>query len=771
MKQGTHEIGGAGEARAGRRLLTVVLAALVVLTGLSPAGGTRTASAQEAPGTGTPGAPEALEDGTARDGTFDYGVHINPYEIQGGEEGIRAVLDRADAAGVNSLKLGADWPTIQPTPGEFNVGPIDTTVRLAQERGMRVSLTLNATPDWVHPDLAQTVADPAERRFYPPVRNATELDRFRQFAGALAQRYGDGVARYEIWNEPNVSSLFFKPYTRATSPAPYAQLLKAGYEGVKGAAPNATVDAGNIAGIDTEWLQAFYDAARLLPGAAENRFFFDELDAHPYSFGDSPYDPRETGGGPLNPGVIGLPELKAVMDRNGDAGKNIFAGEVGYQTQAGTFFPPVTDETRALYLKQTYASARELPYVSGVGWYAFNFVDRSSQTGEATTGGTEGWAILGPNLEPTRSYQALAEVTGARASVKTYPQRPVGDVVTGPYEIRPVYEGGAAPSDVTRYELYVDGALAQSSAGAPFVFDPSGVADGQHTFILAAYTSSGSVYSAQPLVLTVRNTGQPTELAPASQPGTQPAPGTPPADGTDPNAEKPCPTAEPGTEDLAPAGVRVESLAIGDGTVEPGAPVKASATISAEKAGDTCKLVVAVRPKGSDEVLDFPAHEDARLGPEARTFSSERTFEKPGTYQAVVAYFAAGSWHTAGEPKEFSVTEAEAPAPDPAPAPAPAPAPNAKPTVSGLKPANGSSTRDRTPTVAAIVRDAETNLSKANVRLYVDGKRVTGFAYDARTDRLRYTAPKLRVGTHKVKVVASDAARSTATKQSAFTVR
>ena len=757
--------------------MTAALALLIVLTGLSPAGGIRSASAQEAaPGTGS---PEALEDGTARGGTFEYAVPINPYELEG-EAGIAAVLDRAREAGVNSVTLGADWPTIQPSPDRFDAGPIDTTVRLAQERGMKVGLTINGTPDWVHPDLASSEPDASARRFYPPVRNAGELDLFREFVAQLAERYGTQVERYTIWNEPNVSTLFFKPYTRENSPAAYASLLKAGYEGVKGAAPEATVSFAGLAGIDPEWLQNFYAAARQLPGAAENRYYFDEMDAHPYSFGDSPYDPAIPGGSPLNIGVTGLPQVKAVMDRNGDPGKEIFAGEVGYTTRTGTYFPAISDETRALYLKETYAIARELDYVSGVSWFAFHLVEREGVIGEAATGGTEGFAMLGPNLEPTRTYEALAEVTGAQSSVKAYPQRPVGDVVTGPYEIRPVYEGGSAPSDVSRYELYVDGRLVQQSPNASFTFDPSGVANGQHAFILAAYTVSGSVYSAQPLTLNVQNTGTPTELAPApetgTQPGTEPAPQPAPEPGTnDPGAERPCPTAEPGTEDLAPQGVRVE--AISAETAKAGEPVKANATVSAEKAGTTCKLTIAVRSE-SGEVSDFPAYEDETIGPEARTFSFQKSFDKPGVYDYSFAYFAAGSWHSVGEAEQFTVTDgantapgAPAPEPAPAPAPTPAPAPNAKPTVTALKPANGSSTRDRTPAITATVKDAETNLQKGNIKLYVDGKRMTSFSYSPATDRLKATSRTLNKGTHKAKIVANDGAGQTTTTQSTFRIR
>lgn len=106
----------------------------------------------------------------------------------------------------------------------------------------------------------------------------------------------------------------------------------------------------------------------------------------------------------------------------------------------------------------------------------------------------------------------------------------------------------------------------------------------------------------------------------------------------------------------------------------------------------------------------------------------------------------------------------EAPAPTPAPA-----ADTTRPTVTSVKPRSGSKTRDRTPAIAATVRDDRTNLAKSNIRLYVDG-RLKAFKYNTGTDRLTTTSGKLSFGRHKVKIVARDAAGNTTTVNSVFTV-
>jgi hypothetical protein len=76
----------------------------------------------------------------------------------------------------------------------------------------------------------------------------------------------------------------------------------------------------------------------------------------------------------------------------------------------------------------------------------------------------------------------------------------------------------------------------------------------------------------------------------------------------------------------------------------------------------------------------------------------------------------------------------------------------------------------RTPTMAARVSDKETNLAAANIRLFVDGSRKSGFAYDRTRDRLTYKSASLTRTRHTVKIVATDAQGKSAAKSWKFTV-
>lgn len=95
---------------------------------------------------------------------------------------------------------------------------------------------------------------------------------------------------------------------------------------------------------------------------------------------------------------------------------------------------------------------------------------------------------------------------------------------------------------------------------------------------------------------------------------------------------------------------------------------------------------------------------------------------------------------------------------------------NSPPSVSPVRPAPGSGTRDRTPTIVAVARDAETDLSKADVDLFVDGRRRTAFGYDRADNRLSYDSGTLDYGRHTVKVTARDEGGLTAADSWGFRV-
>lgn len=164
--------------------------------------------------------------------------------------------------------------------------------------------------------------DPAAN-FAPPPDPAA----FAAWASAFAARYGDQIDAYIIWDEPNLTSHWGG---QPVNPAAYAALLSAAAAGIRQADANAlivaaplapTIETGPLNLADPLYLQLLYEE-----GAAGA---FDIVAAKPYGFNSEP-DDRLVDIQAMNFNRVIL--LREVMERNGDSGKAIWAGNWGWNS-------------------------------------------------------------------------------------------------------------------------------------------------------------------------------------------------------------------------------------------------------------------------------------------------------------------------------------------------------------------------------------------------------------------------------------------------------
>ena len=95
---------------------------------------------------------------------------------------------------------------------------------------------------------------------------------------------------------------------------------------------------------------------------------------------------------------------------------------------------------------------------------------------------------------------------------------------------------------------------------------------------------------------------------------------------------------------------------------------------------------------------------------------------------------------------------------------------NDAPAIEDVLPLSGSTTRDRTPRIAATVRDVETEMTRSLISLYLDGQ-PRSFAYDPASDRLTFTSGRrLSFGRHTMKIVAREGAGLSTTETWSFRV-
>jgi hypothetical protein len=99
--------------------------------------------------------------------------------------------------------------------------------------------------------------------------------------------------------------------------------------------------------------------------------------------------------------------------------------------------------------------------------------------------------------------------------------------------------------------------------------------------------------------------------------------------------------------------------------------------------------------------------------------------------------------------------------------PPPPPPDETSPTITPKQPTG--KTRDRTPKIVAVVRDGQSELSKEDIKLFVDNK-PRDFSYVPSTDKLVHESRKLSYGRHTVEVEATDDAGNKAYRGWSFKV-
>ena len=264
------------------------------------------------------------------------------------------------AAGADTVRIDLSWSTLEfAGPGQYDMayaGKVDSFLRHARDRGVRVVATVWTTPCWASsaPDSVKQGCAGAwwtrgvER--YPP----SDPQRYGAIAGWIAQRWGRDLAGIEIWNEPN-TQMFFKASDQA---AAYVPLVRAAHPRIKAVAPNLPVVAGSLLYSDAGFLERLY--ANGIAG------YYDAFSIHPY---DEPalwaqthetrFSFRE-----------GPPVFHQAMADHGEGDVPVWLTEFGYPTcPPATFRWCTTEEGQAAAVTDAFEVIRGWPFVTGAFVY------------------------------------------------------------------------------------------------------------------------------------------------------------------------------------------------------------------------------------------------------------------------------------------------------------------------------------------------------------------------------------------------------------------
>ncbi|HEX6023505.1 MAG TPA: cellulase family glycosylhydrolase [Solirubrobacter sp.] len=164
--------------------------------------------------------------------------------LGGGEVADEAVAEWADM-GVEVVRIYALWNRIGPSypDGDYDWTALDHAVDRVVAAGMEPMLNITGPgPLWV-----SRRSERGEPRYDPDPKL------YAEFARAVAERYGDRVSRYILWNEPNLGG-WLKPQRSCNrrqrcspvSPHLYRTLVRRAYPEVHAADPGAQVLIGAL---------------------------------------------------------------------------------------------------------------------------------------------------------------------------------------------------------------------------------------------------------------------------------------------------------------------------------------------------------------------------------------------------------------------------------------------------------------------------------------------------------------------------------------------
>jgi hypothetical protein len=276
---------------------------------------------------------------------------------------------------VKWMRTNIDWEWVEPEPGKFRWDDVGAMLKRYEDQGMQLLVTVSNTPRWAS-SYQEGMAQGAywgTYAAYPP----KDVADYERFCYALAQHYRGRLRYFEIWNEPN-GDFFMGTH------AQFAEVLKAGYHGLKRGNPDCEVM------FDASWADvAFYrDLFRL--GAADA---CDILAVHNYQLG-SPGPPEDT---PFYQGYLDLRKLLALQ---GQPNKPLWDSEFCWMSDnfpGSPWWHGVGEANQARWLVRSYVYALAAG-VKRLFWFPFYpYYDPS-------TSGPHGGSLIRADLTPKPAF-------------------------------------------------------------------------------------------------------------------------------------------------------------------------------------------------------------------------------------------------------------------------------------------------------------------------------------------------------------------------------
>ena len=302
-------------------------------------------------------------------------------------------------AGINYSYIISTWGSIEPQPGRFEWGAIDSYQNISAQQNNGFDL-MGALAFWMY--RGSGLGD----QFFPTYLDGMNFDELKNtlynHMYTLVTRYKDYI---KVWEFNEQNSSWTNPLNLTWRQK--LELCKVAAKGVKDADPEAKIlyDA-NALPDEFSWPSTVN-----LDDTANGVKFPEFL--HMLSKNEIPYDiiglefyyaGCNTDG--YSPPSLSISELSNIIDLYSSFGKIIFIRELSAPSKQVTgssmWNGPWNEELQAEYLRQVYTMAFSKPMVQEIGW-SYGISDEDSYI---VSGG-----ILNENLQPKMSYYTLQNLT------------------------------------------------------------------------------------------------------------------------------------------------------------------------------------------------------------------------------------------------------------------------------------------------------------------------------------------------------------------------
>lgn len=176
------------------------------------------------------------------------------------------VYDPLGKLGVKWARLQTGWARTEQIVGQYDFGWLDAVVDAVVGQGVAPWFNVGYGNKLYTPE-----APDASAVGWIPIYNADAQQAWLRYVRALAQRFGERVKHWEIWNEPNIKN-FWKP--GEPSPELYVEFVAQTAKVIREVIPQVTIIGGALAGMPTDYLKKLLSC-----GLAQH---VDKISFHPY---------------------------------------------------------------------------------------------------------------------------------------------------------------------------------------------------------------------------------------------------------------------------------------------------------------------------------------------------------------------------------------------------------------------------------------------------------------------------------------------------------